>query len=341
MKCLLRHLAGLCWIRDCSQVQLIPLNSLFVSFNCCTVFWHSRVKVLWADCVTRCCTMIGLHQSRSAGILAPSHARYGCSTLPLLICKSSKRLHMCRVADSESTAVEGPSDSIGAKAQDASNAPVARIVARRSVVYEDAGMHRPLGLVLFGAYVLGSASSLAGKQPFIVQPTLSTLETPDGFVACISNAGLLGRTCPALTGLVSILILSVSQLLLARAFCTLAAPASCVLVPACLHLQPTDRVAAGIGEPLWLPTLTGAAIGLVTAIAHRYCNARLWRPPTSPLNVLITGGTKGLGKVSSCQRSDAYAQLRLIWHSRSACCLVAGQSIRPCNQLAFLRAIGL
>lgn len=56
-------------------------------------------------------------------------------------------------------------------------------------------------------------------------------------------------------------------------------------------------VVAGIGEPLWLPTLTGAAIGLVTAVAHRYCNARLWRPPTSPLNVLITGGTKGLGKV--------------------------------------------
>lgn len=38
------------------------------------------------------------------------------------------------------------------------------ILARRSVVEEDA-LHRPLGLVLFGSYVLGSAASIVGKLP--------------------------------------------------------------------------------------------------------------------------------------------------------------------------------
>ncbi|KAF8066402.1 NYC1 [Scenedesmus sp. PABB004] len=92
--------------------------------------------------------------------------------------------------------------------------PAARraIAARRSVVYE-AEPHKPLGLVAFGAYVLGTASSVAG-----------------------------------------------------------------------------------VPGPVWLPALTGAAIGGVFAALNRYCSARLWRPPHAPLNVVITGGTKGLGK---------------------------------------------
>lgn len=40
-------------------------------------------------------------------------------------------------------------------------APVPRILTRRSVKYEE-DLHKHLGLVLFGAYVLGSASSVAG-----------------------------------------------------------------------------------------------------------------------------------------------------------------------------------
>uniref|UniRef100_A0A383VKF8 Chlorophyll b reductase n=1 Tax=Tetradesmus obliquus TaxID=3088 RepID=A0A383VKF8_TETOB len=53
---------------------------------------------------------------------------------------------------------------------------------------------------------------------------------------------------------------------------------------------------AGMPGPVWLPTMTGAAIGGVFAAAHRYCSARVWRPPNAPLNILVTGGTKGLGK---------------------------------------------
>lgn len=48
--------------------------------------------------------------------------------------------------------------------------------------------------------------------------------------------------------------------------------------------------------PAWLPALTGAAIGGIFATVNRYCSARLWRPPASPLNVVVTGSTRGLGK---------------------------------------------
>lgn len=78
-----------------------------------------------------------------------------------------------QVAASEpTTAVDRANDGLGAKAQEASNVPFARIVARRSRVYEDAGMHKPFGLVLFGAYVLGTASQLAGGRN-ASGPTLS------------------------------------------------------------------------------------------------------------------------------------------------------------------------
>jgi NAD(P)-dependent dehydrogenase (short-subunit alcohol dehydrogenase family) len=37
-------------------------------------------------------------------------------------------------------------------------------------------------------------------------------------------------------------------------------------------------------------------VGGVFATLNRYCNARLWRPPASPLNIVVTGSTRGLGK---------------------------------------------
>jgi NAD(P)-dependent dehydrogenase (short-subunit alcohol dehydrogenase family) len=48
--------------------------------------------------------------------------------------------------------------------------------------------------------------------------------------------------------------------------------------------------------PAWLPAVTGAVIGGIFATVNRYCNARLWRPPASPLNIVVTGSTRGLGK---------------------------------------------
>jgi hypothetical protein len=59
----------------------------------------------------------------------------------------------------------------------------------------------------------------------------------------------------------------------------------------CIPCSHTD-----LPGPAWLPALTGAAIGGVFATVNRYCSARLWRPPASPLNIVVTGSTRGLGK---------------------------------------------
>jgi hypothetical protein len=64
-------------------------------------------------------------------------------------------------------------------------AAVARsILARRSVV-DDEALHRPVGLVLFGAYVLGSAASLVGKgrvgslcRSGVLQPACNCFKLP-------------------------------------------------------------------------------------------------------------------------------------------------------------------
>jgi hypothetical protein len=57
-----------------------------------------------------------------------------------------------------------PQTSFPAQQTEVPAPAVARsILARRSVVDEDA-LHRPLGLVFFGAYVLGSAASVVGER---------------------------------------------------------------------------------------------------------------------------------------------------------------------------------
>ena len=48
--------------------------------------------------------------------------------------------------------------------------------------------------------------------------------------------------------------------------------------------------------PAWLPVLAGGALGGVYAAAHRVGTRRLWRAPAGPLNVVITGGGRGIGK---------------------------------------------
>lgn len=102
-----------------------------------------------------------LHQRRAEAARQPSAIRIGSNALIPLLRHSSIRLQARRVAEIEPVPGQ-QEDGVGAKPLENCTTPVARIVPRRSVVYEDAGMHRPLGLVLFGAYVLGSASSLAG-----------------------------------------------------------------------------------------------------------------------------------------------------------------------------------
>ena len=48
--------------------------------------------------------------------------------------------------------------------------------------------------------------------------------------------------------------------------------------------------------PVWGPAAVGAILGAAYAALNRMGMKRIWRAPHAPLNVVVTGGTKGLGK---------------------------------------------
>lgn len=48
--------------------------------------------------------------------------------------------------------------------------------------------------------------------------------------------------------------------------------------------------------PVWGPAAVGAIVGAAFAALNRMGMKRIWRAPYSPLNVVVTGGTRGLGK---------------------------------------------
>ena len=50
------------------------------------------------------------------------------------------------------------------------------------------------------------------------------------------------------------------------------------------------------GHPMWMPALLGASVGATFAILLRFCQARVWLQPRQPLNVVITGSSRGIGK---------------------------------------------
>lgn len=54
---------------------------------------------------------------------------------------------------------------------------------------------------------------------------------------------------------------------------------------------------AGIESvPSWMPAMMGATVGALYAALNRAGMRKFWRSPTTQLNVLITGGGKGIGK---------------------------------------------
>lgn len=56
-------------------------------------------------------------------------------------------------------------------------------------------------------------------------------------------------------------------------------------------------VRAGVAMgPVWAPAAVGAAVGAGYAALNRAGMKRFWRAPHSPLNVVVTGGSRGLGK---------------------------------------------
>lgn len=59
---------------------------------------------------------------------------------------------------------------------------------------------------------------------------------------------------------------------------------------------------AGVASPTWIPALTGAAIGGVFAAMDRWCKARLWRPPATPLSAGVN--VDGPGGCATAQPRD-------------------------------------
>jgi hypothetical protein len=49
-------------------------------------------------------------------------------------------------------------------------------------------------------------------------------------------------------------------------------------------------------SPVWLPLLAGGMLGGLYSAANHIGVRRLWRSPTGPLRVVVTGGSTGIGK---------------------------------------------
>jgi hypothetical protein len=50
-----------------------------------------------------------------------------------------------------------------------------------------------------------------------------------------------------------------------------------------------------MGGP-WGPAAAGAVVGALYAALNRFGMARFWAAPGAPLNVVVTGSTRGIGK---------------------------------------------
>lgn len=55
-------------------------------------------------------------------------------------------------------------------------------------------------------------------------------------------------------------------------------------------------ISVDVPEPAWRPALWGAVLGGMYALLHDHGVRHLWRPPAAPLRVVVTGGTRGIGK---------------------------------------------
>jgi len=77
---------------------------------------------------------------------------------------------------------------------------------------------------------------------------------------------------------------------------TLSPAGHLALVVATSYVLGAAAQATGLDAPAWLPPAAGAALGGTFAGLHHLASAFLWRRPASPLSVVITGGTRGLGK---------------------------------------------
>ena len=57
-----------------------------------------------------------------------------------------------------------------------------------------------------------------------------------------------------------------------------------------------DLLAGVESSPCWMPATMGATVGGLYAALNRAGMRRFWRAPNTQLNVVITGGGRGIGK---------------------------------------------
>ncbi|EFJ51061.1 hypothetical protein VOLCADRAFT_103703 [Volvox carteri f. nagariensis] len=69
-------------------------------------------------------------------------------------------------------------------------------------------------------------------------------------------------------------------------------PLGTVFLPAYIW----GAVSSLLGLHFALPAVSGAAVGGLFAAVNRFCNRRVWPSPRQPITVVITGGSRGLGK---------------------------------------------
>ncbi|KAK9809547.1 hypothetical protein WJX73_000350 [Symbiochloris irregularis] len=67
--------------------------------------------------------------------------------------------------------------------------------------------------------------------------------------------------------------------------------------------------------PSWMPCAVGMTVGTMFAVLNRFGMRRMWRAPAFPLNVVITGASRGLGKALA--REFLRAGDRVVIASRS------------------------
>ncbi|KAI8465292.1 MAG: hypothetical protein J3K34DRAFT_525516 [Monoraphidium minutum] len=103
-----------------------------------------------------------------------------------------------------------------------------------------------------------------------------------------------------------------------------------------LTLAATTSV-AGLAVPLWAPAAAGACLGGTFAALHRHAAVRLWRPPSGPLRLVVTGGTRGLGKALARQALLAGDSVIITGRSAAAASAAAAEITR---EVAALREMG-